>query len=385
MKARRTLSSRKRPADYSTKESRGTSSNPTTLRWSNARAWMHDVTGQAHCLGLDRTTQQFAMAQLRAAKPRQGAIVVVRVTDGRVLAAADYPPHTPRQKSVLWSALTPSASLFKLVTTAALIEEAGLTSSHRVCSEGGEHRISAEQLSTPRRGNIRCQTFDSILSTSRNAAYARLVTAHLTTETLSNFANRFGFNQDRSATIPYEFGRYEPAFTPLGLARTATGFKGSTLSTFGAAHLGFVVATGGRDLPLRLYCDEDPFARGLAADESNVERVLEPTTATRLREMMESVIRHGTAHDAFFDEAGRPRLPRVSVAGKTGTLSHDEETSSWFTGFAPSRSPELVVAVLLDNGPVWRVTAKQVAVELFRRHFEEATRLSASSPTALAP
>jgi cell division protein FtsI/penicillin-binding protein 2 len=354
--------------------------DPTTLRWSEARAWMHDVAGQTHCLGLDRATQQHAVAQLRAAKPKLGAIVVVRVSDGRVLAAADYPPHTPRHKSVLWSALTPSASLFKLVTTAALIEEAGLAPNHRVCSEGGEHRITAQQLAAPRQGKIRCQTFSSILSTSRNAAYARLVTSHLTTDELSNFADRFGFNHERHATKPYEFGRYESAFTPLALARTATGFMGSTLSTFGAAHLAFVIATGGRDLPLRLYCEDDPLAKLRIESDTPAERVLETATANRLRDMMESVVRHGTAHDAFFDEAGRPRLPGLSVAGKTGTLSHDEETSSWFTGFAPSRSPTIVVAVLLDNGPVWRVTAKQVAVELFRQHFEGSSTSELKTP-----
>jgi cell division protein FtsI/penicillin-binding protein 2 len=60
----------------------------------------------------------------------------------------------------------------------------------------------------------------------------------------------------------------------------------------------------------------------------------------------------------------------MGVAGKTGTLGSDEGTHSWFTGFAPSRAPEVVVAVLLENGSPWRTTAKAIAAEVLKNYFD---------------
>ena len=342
----------------------------TTIAFRSDQASASDSRGRLFPLSLDRQIQLNATALLRVAKPRKGAVVVLRAADGKVLAAADYPVDTPRLESVLWSALTPSASLFKLVTTAALIERAELAPTHRVCSAGGEHQINGEQLAAPKGDNVRCQPFASILATSRNAAYARLVANHLSSEDVSNYADRFGFNTSPTASLPIELGRYTPSYSPLGVARTATGFIGSSLSVFGAANLGMIIANGGRWVKIRLL---DPQAStesdSSAHSDDGSEQAILPQTARRLREMMEQVVRAGTAHGAFHDDVGRPVLGNMSVAGKTGTLGHDEETSSWFVGFAPSRAPEIVVAVLLDNGPVWRTTAKMVAAAVLEHYF----------------
>lgn len=359
----------------------------STLDYHGGGAFMRDARGRRVKLGIEPELQRFAMAQLRAAKPSRGAVVVLRVKDGQMLAAADFPPHTPRSESVLWSALTPSASLFKLVTTAALIERAHLAPDHRVCSLGGEHRIELAQLVAPRGGKIRCQPFSTIMATSRNAAYARLVASHLTSEDISNFADRFGFGEKDPRAPFLEFGRYEPSFGQLAVARTAAGFIGSSLSAVGAAHLALIVASGGKRLPIRLLAAEgapasEPTLDGLV--EPSVEQVLLPETARRLREMMESVVRQGTAYPAFFDEQGVPLLPGLRVAGKTGTLGHEEGTHSWFVGFAPSRAPEIVVAVLLDNGAVWRTTAKNIGASVFKAYFFENAQsemAGATSPT----
>ena len=59
---------------------------------------------------------------------------------------------------------------------------------------------------------------------------------------------------------------------------------------------------------------------------------------------------------------GQARLAGVDVCGKTGTSQRvsnelrlkanreDFEDDGWFVGFAPCRSPEIVVAALLENG-----------------------------------
>lgn len=357
-----------------------------SIVWDGTSAFALDRHGQRHRLTLDRQAQAATLQLLRSAKPRRGAVAMISVPDARVLALSELPNADRYEDSLAWSAVTPSASLFKLVTTAALVERAQLRPDHRVCSEGGQHRLEARHLEAPRRGRIVCTTFSEILALSRNAAYARLVHGHLAPEDIDNFADRFGFNAPLPADFEAELGRLRVSADPLTFARTATGFVGSSLSVLGAAYLGLIVARGGASVPLQLLDEAAaavaettpgeslPMTDGSTSTQPQISysphRVILPNTAARLRHMMEGVVGHGTAADAFRDESGRPLLASLRVAGKTGTLGRDDHTASWFIGFAPSRNPKIALAVLLDNGPLWRTTAKHVASALMQRYFE---------------
>lgn len=351
-----------------------------TLTCHDDRCTAKDGRGRRRTLTLNRELQESATQALKAARPSRGAVVMISVPDAKVVALSEIPAAPSFSQSLVWSARTPSASLFKLVTTAALVERAHLRPEHRVCSEGGEHRLESRHLDAPKQGRVVCSEFAEILAVSRNAAYARLAHAHLAPEDLANYADRFGFNAPLPADVPAEMGRFRATSEPLAFARTATGFVGSSLSALGAAYLAFVLARGGVSHPLQLIESNYPggsarsdMNRGEAAsDPQRSLRVLATETATRLRDMMERVVSHGTAAEAFREALGGSASAHLKVAGKTGTLGLDEHTASWFVGFAPSRAPELVVAVLLENGAIWHTTAKVIAGNLMRQYFESA-------------
>ena len=50
--------------------------------------------------------------------------------------------------------------------------------------------------------------------------------------------------------------------------------------------------------------------------------------------------------------ASGARIDGVDVAGKTGTSEHGpgDPYTLWFTGFAPADDPQVVVAVMVENG-----------------------------------
>jgi penicillin-binding protein 2 len=102
-----------------------------------------------------------------------------------------------------------------------------------------------------------------------------------------------------------------------------------------------------------------------------LDRMMSANAAWRLTRMMEVTVSGGTSLMAFSKEDGSSYLGGVRVAGKTGTLQRDDEapTTSWFTGFAPSRKPRIVVTVMLENGQVWREKANVVARDLLRVYF----------------
>jgi penicillin-binding protein A len=320
-------------------------------------------------LTLDAKLQHAADDLLKDAGAQAAAIIVVDARTSEVLVFTERGRNG--SPGLLLNARAPAASVFKLVTTAALFEHTKLTPRDEVCIVGGERGVERRHLEVPKSGDIRCAPFSQALGHSRNAAYAQLVTRHLLRSDLVELAESIGFN----GKIPFDagvpLGQLKVPYNDLDFARTATGFENSTLSVLGGAYLAGIVAHGGLAPRYRIVrrageyeAPEEPEFTG---------RLLSATTARRLARMMEVTVRGGTAQHAFADEDGDRYLGAMRVAGKTGTLkpSASAPTSSWFVGFAPVDSPQLIVSVLLQNGGVWRRKAAEVARDLLRYYFAE--------------
>ena len=67
-------------------------------------------------------------------------------------------------------------------------------------------------------------------------------------------------------------------------------------------------------------------------------------TAADVRDMMVASVADGAASNATIEG--------VQVAGKTGTAQNgtNDPYTLWFTGFAPADDPQVVVAVVIENG-----------------------------------
>jgi penicillin-binding protein A len=335
------------------------------------------IAGTPTALTLDARLQADAERLLDGARPLSGAIVVVDARSGRLLTWAER--RRDGGPSVVTAARAPAASVFKVVTTAALFERAEVTPSEAVCIAGGLRAIERRHLDAPRDGDIRCSPFFQALGHSKNAAYAQLATHRLLRADLIDVAERIGFNR----TIPFDFpvllGTLDVPYGDLEFARTAAGFRGTTLTPLGGAYLATVIATGGLMPRLRVVAPE-----GAGRELEVVGRALSSTTAHRLERMMEVTVESGTARSAFHDDLGHPLLGPLKVAGKTGTLHPSDSKAdgavSWFIGFAPARRPEIVVSVLLENGAVWRRKAAEVARDVLRSHFAAHGQRGVRSP-----
>lgn len=318
-------------------------------------------------LTLDPALQRTSMDQLRAAHPEQGAVVVLDIRAGRVLVWAEL--KAPQKKSLFYEAQAPAASVFKLVTTVALFERGHVDLKRRVCFDGGEHGIYRRHLDPATGPDVHCTPFSLALGHSRNAVYAQLVNEHLMRKDLIEVAERIGFNANVPFDVPVELGGLSVPYNDLAFARTAAGFEDTRLTPLGAAYLSFLIANGGRAAKLSIVDHAGDYQA--PRERQDLEQVMSANSAWRLVRMMEVTVHSGTSLGAFSDEHGRNYLRSIRVAGKTGTLqpAPDAPTTSWFTGFAPSRRPEVVVSVLLQNGPVWRRKANEVARDLFRSYF----------------
>ena len=134
-----------------------------------------------------------------------------------------------------------------------------------------------------------------------------------------------------------------------------------------------------------------------------VSEIVTAQTAAQVRELMRSVVDSGTASGAF-----APLRGRITAGGKTGTADrvvpiYDKQgnrvldyvdrdgdkhykteglTDSWFVGFAPADNPQIVYAVVVENGGQGAKAAAPVAVKLI----DKAAQLGyINAGTATAP
>jgi penicillin-binding protein A len=316
---------------------------------------------------IDPELQLEAGRLLAAANPLAGGVVMVHAPTGRILAWQEYRRDRARSPSLVTQALAPSASVFKIVTSVALLSRGSVSPDERVCVLGGEHGIQREHLERARDPRAICHRFDAALGRSVNAVFAQLVTERLMHKDLLEVADTLGFGRPLSFELPAQVGTVTAPYDDLGFARASIGARGTRLSVLGAAHLVYTIANGGLEprMTLRL-----PGELGVSAPPAR--RIVDAGVARQVRRMLEVTVHSGTSLGAFTDERGASYLGDIRVAGKTGTLQPDPAgpMTSWFAGFAPSRHPEVVVSVLLQNGHVWRTKANALARDLLRVYFK---------------
>jgi penicillin-binding protein A len=332
-------------------------------------------------LTLDPRLQNMAERVLEAHPTRYASAVLLSVEDGRVLALAGKSTAEP-DKSPADLALTPwapAASVFKLVTAAALVE-AGVGPQARVCYHDGIHSVEASNLKPNRRWDQSCASLAYGVAKSQNAIMARLAHDHLDEEALGRAARALGFGEKLPFDMPMGVSEARlPEAGSLSFARVAAGFWSTTLSPLHGAFLAATIARGGVTPAMRIVDRVVDSDGGIYRPEPPApRRAISEEAARAVSRMMVGTTEYGTAKNGFHKN-GRPILPGVAVAGKTGSLDRQKPylAYSWFVGFAPAERPEVAVAVLLGNGEDWRWRAHQIAAELLSGYFHGPTRPTA--------
>ena len=173
---------------------------------------------------------------------------MVSVPDGRVLAMVGQSAADPRlgPSELALRPWAPAASVFKVVSAAALVEN-GVMGSTRTCYHGGVSAILADNLVDLPAIDRRCDTLAFGLGKSQNAIIAKLATRHLTAGDLARVGRSFGFDEAIPFELPVEPSHLEVPGDGLEFARTAAGFWHSTLSPMHGALLAATIANRGRD------------------------------------------------------------------------------------------------------------------------------------------
>jgi len=322
-------------------------------------------------LTLDPQLQRDVETLLRQSRAPEAAAVVIDVRTGKILAWSSV---DPQGRDLVSEPYGPPASVFKVVTAAALLENSKARGATRQCYVGGHRAVHLRDLRNSGAGGAICSSFSTALGYSRNMVMAGLAVRYLEPEQLRNMATNLGLNGSVPIDVVVGTGSCRVPSSKEGLARAAAGFGRGKLTPLEAAFMMTVIARDGRRQPIQLV-DYILSAEGkrLAAPPPRVEstRALRASTARQLRSMLEVTTREGTAAKAFRDARGNRYLGTRSGGGKTGTLSRGKPRRlfSWYAGYAPNNNPEVAVAVMLANEHRWWRKGNEVARDILRAYF----------------
>lgn len=333
--------------------------------------------GKRALLTLDPALDKFVARLLRQNEVPYAGVVAIEPSTGRVLAYVSHSSAAPDGPDQVLEATAPAASVFKLVTASALLNE-GFPASRNTCYHGGSSRLTMRELVDNARLDKACASLTGALGYSINTVFGKLALKHLNQKKLARQAHAYGFGE----SLPFDVETQESALDMpsdrLEFARTAAGFWHSQMSPLHGAALAASIANGGRMMrPTVVESVVDEKGRVLFRRSPSLYRKSTgPAVAAQLATMMRATVDRGTSRRTFHDRRGRPLLPNIEVAGKTGTLSRERPYRgyTWWVGFAPADDPKIALAVLTVNTPKWRIKASQVAAATLRHYLVEKPR-----------
>lgn len=336
---------------------------------------------------IETQLQQDAESILDKADLLAGALVLVDSRTGRILVMADTGTAlTPEGEEhegdggappMSMAVEAPAASVFKVVTSSALVETAGVSPSDKTCYWGGGQKLKLANLVDDPDRDKACASLSWALGKSINSVFAKLADRHLDSQSLTQMGHSFGFDEQLPLDYPIA-----PAPSPMEIpedrlefARTAAGFWHVHMSALHGAFIAQSIAQQGAMLH-PILVDEVRDADGQkwwTGKPRWLRRTVQKETARKVTSMMVNTTTKGTARKYFKDPKGNPYLPGITVAGKTGTLTRQKpfRAYTWFVGFAPADDPEVAVATLAVNKPKWKVKAAAMARDILRAYFKK--------------
>jgi cell division protein FtsI/penicillin-binding protein 2 len=306
---------------------------------------------------------------LARAKPRPAARVrstidtrlqeaAVSALAGQLGGIAALDPRTGEVRAlagVAFSAPQPPGSTFKVITTAAALEQNKVKVGDKfpVETKAVIDGVDLENANGESCGG----TFAESFAHSCNSVFAPLG-VKVGAKELVSMAERFGWNRQPSLAGAQQSTIPEAADikSPLDLGSSAIG-QGRVLATpLEMASVAQTVANDGKRVDPTLIPNSRPVAK----------RVISRQVADTLEGLMLGVVRYGTGTSAA--------IPGVQVAGKTGTAelgdtrgpdsieqSDPSNTDAWFTAFAPAKRPKIAVGVLFVRNGAGGATAAPAA------------------------
>ncbi|MEI7817507.1 MAG: penicillin-binding transpeptidase domain-containing protein [Desulfuromonadales bacterium] len=304
-----------------------------------------------------------------------GVFVAIEPSSGRILGMTAYSSVDPGWPKRSACELYPMASLFKIITASAALENHKITPESVIEFRGRAYSENPRYWDVGPRGRNSSIDATHAMGKSINPVYGRVASDIAGKTSVMESVSRFGFNQELLPGIPAKPSQAAEPVSTHGLRLMGAGLDHEVkISPLHAAVIMSAIANGGKmmipGLTSRIVDGQGNEKEVFTPRE--LRRLVTPETSASLTRMLSSTVLSGTSRKAFHDRRGRPLL-NVQIAAKTGSIDGTDPKGhySWFAAFAPIQNPRIALVALVINPDKWKIKASQVGEQALEEFFKK--------------
>ncbi len=294
--------------------------------------------------------------------PDMALAVVIDPNNGEILAMSSRPTYDPNEYQnytmevlsrnlPIWASYEPG-STFKILTTAAAVEEGVVDLEKDMFYDSGHVMVEGARINCWKSGGHGEQTFLQVLQNSCNPGFVELGN-RLGTETLFSYLDLFGIGEKTGIDLNGEGeGIIFPLeqVGPVELATTAFGQGVSVTPIQQVTAMSSVVNGGNLYEPFVVKNILEPETNSIiqSFDEKLIRKTISEETSNIMKYALETVVALGGGKAAYIDG--------YRIGGKTGTAQKVENGKYLvnnyimsFVGIVPSNNPEAILYLAIDN------------------------------------
>ncbi len=321
-------------------------------------------------LTIDLEMQKVAEAALRPYK--EGAVVVMNVKTGEILALASYPNFDPNVFADPFSnwkwknvergnhpfmnralGIYPPGSIFKVITLIAALEE-GKAKPDEVMNCPGYYRVLNRYAKCWLEGGHGPVTVKEGLTWSCDIVFYELG-KRLGPDLIAKYAKKFGLGSYSGIDLPQEKMGSVPTSKWKKKYLKEPWYAGDSIN-YGIGQ-GFLQVTPLQMAVLYASIATGRIVKPYVVDEIKDKKgkILYESTIEILDDIPVSKENLKIVREALFDVIDRAtgvavRFSGVPAAGKTGTAENPGKAHAWFICYAPFDNPEIVIASFVAHG-----------------------------------
>ena len=309
-------------------------------------------------------------------RPDYAAVVAIQPHTGRILAMSSFTrSEEDTQQNLAVHSGFPAASVFKIVTAAAVIDS-GIANPSSIYQYNGKNTSLYKSNVLRHKTNkwTRNTSLQRAFALSINTVFGRIGVFDVGAENLHLYADRFGFNRP----LPVDFTIQESktginADNEWSIAEAASGYTLNTnLSPVHAALIPAIIANDGVMVePSLVDFAVDMSGPLLYKSEPNAIEVFDKKTTDEMRVLMRATVKKGSAKK-HFRKFFRGPYADLDVGGKTGTLTgtNPKGKTEWFVGYGDSGEDKIAIAAVVVNKDKWRVKPAYLTRKVLEEYFK---------------
>jgi cell division protein FtsI/penicillin-binding protein 2 len=324
---------------------------------------------------IDQELQERVEKVMRTSRVPYGVFVAIEPKSGRILAMVAHSEADQGWERNSFYNLYPMASLFKIVTAAAALEQKKVLPDTVFAFRGKNTSENPRYWYVKPGKHNQQMALDVALGKSVNPVFGRLASDVVGRDGIVSYAERFGFNQ---ILMPGTSLKASCAVAPqndMELKLMGAGLCHEV--KISPLHVATMMAAIANDGVMMLPALTQEIRNGkgetvFAPQSRPLRSLVSPATAGQLSRMLATTVNSGTSRKIFHDRRGRARLASLNIAAKTGSINGKDPAGhySWFAAYAPADDPQIALAALVINQDKWKIKASYLGEQALEAFFK---------------